>query len=130
MSEFNLSQKSRKNMHGVDPRLIRIAEMAISITRIDFGIPTDGGIRTADRQNELFKTGKSKLDGFSKKSEHQSGKALDFYAFVNGRASWEKEHLAQVAAAFLQSASMLGIKLNWGGLWKSFLDMPHVQLVD
>lgn len=127
---FKLSQKSIENMSGVDPRLIRIAEMAIAITRIDFGIPADGGIRTAARQNELFKAGKSKLDGFNKKSEHQSGKALDFYAFVDGKASWEHEHLAQVAAAFLQSASMLGYKLNWGGLWKSFLDMPHVQLVD
>lgn len=130
MINFRLSERSRANMQGVDPRLIRIAEMAIEITRVDFGIPADGGIRTAERQNELFKAGKSKLDGYNKKSEHQSGKALDFYAFVDGKASWEKEHLAQVAAAFLQSASILGIKLNWGGLWKSFLDMPHVQLVD
>ena len=130
MSIFRLSERSRVNMQGVDPRLIRIAEMAIAITRIDFGIPSDGGIRTAERQNELFKAGKSKLDGYNKKSEHQSGKALDFYAFVDGKASWEKEHLAQVAAAFLQSASMLGIKVNWGGLWKSFLDMPHIQLVE
>lgn len=127
---FKLSQKSLENMAGVDHRLIRIAEMAIAITRIDFGIPADGGVRTASRQNELFKAGKSKLDGFNKKSEHQSGKALDFYAFVDGKASWDPEHLSQVAAAFLQSASMLGYKLNWGGLWKSFVDMPHVQLVD
>lgn len=127
---FKFSERSKQNMAGVDPRLIRIAEMAIEITRVDFGIPSDGGIRTAARQNELFKAGKSKLDGYNKKSEHQSGKALDFYAFVNGKASWEKEHLSQVAAAFLQSASMLGIKLNWGGLWKSFVDMPHVQLVE
>jgi len=127
---YQFSQRSRDNMKGVDPRLILIAEMALSITRIDFGIPSDGGIRTAERQQELFKAGKSKLDGYAKKSEHQSGRALDFYAFVDGKASWEKEHLAQVACAFLQSASMLGYKLNWGGLWKSFVDMPHVQLMD
>jgi peptidoglycan LD-endopeptidase CwlK len=127
---FSLSEKSRNNMRGVDQRLIKIAEMAITITAVDFGIPADGGIRTADRQFELFQDGKSKCDGFNKKSEHQTGLALDFYAFVDGKASWEKEHLAMVAAAFLQSASMLGYKLNWGGLWKGFVDMPHVQLVN
>lgn len=127
---FALSKKSKDNMKGVDPRLIKIAEMAITITRVDFGIPADGGIRTAERQNELFKKGASKLDGYKKKSEHQSGKALDFYAFVNGKASWDPEHLSMVACAFLQSASVLGYKLNWGGLWKSFVDMPHVQLMD
>ena len=127
---FKLSERSKMNMTGVDPRLIKIAEMAIEITRIDFGIPSDGGLRTPERQNELFKAGKSKLDGINRKSEHQKGNALDFYAYVDGKASWEKEHLAQVAAAFLQSASILGYKLNWGGLWESFLDMPHVQLMD
>ena len=127
---FKLSERSKMNMTGVDPRLIKIAEMAIEITRIDFGIPSDGGLRTPERQNELFKAGKSKLDGTRQKSEHQKGLALDFYAYVDGKASWEKEHLAQVAAAFLQSASILGYKLNWGGLWESFLDMPHVQLMD
>lgn len=127
---FTLSEKSKSNMKGVDERLIEIAEMAISITRIDFGIPADGGIRTAERQNELFKSGKSKCDGYKNKSEHQSGKALDFYAFVDGKASWNSEHLSMVAAAFLQSASILGYKLNWGGLWRSFVDMPHVQLME
>lgn len=127
---FALSKKSKDNMKGVDPRLIKIAEMAITITRVDFGIPADGGIRSAERQNELFKKGLSKLECFKKKSEHQSGKALDFYAFVNGKASWEPEHLSMVACSFLQSASVLGYKLNCGGLWKSFVDMPHVQLMD
>jgi peptidoglycan L-alanyl-D-glutamate endopeptidase CwlK len=127
---FKLSDRSRENMNGVDRRLVAIAEMAISISPIDFGIPQDGGVRTAERQFELFKAGKSKCDGFNKKSEHQSGLALDFYAFVDGKASWDREHLAIVAAAFLQSASMLGYKLNWGGLWKGFVDMPHVQLAN
>lgn len=125
---FKLSDKSKQRREGIDPRLIEISDLAIQISVIDFGIPADGGLRLAERQNELFEDGKSKADGYEKLSEHQSGNALDFYAYIDGAASWEPEHLAMVAAAFLQAAAMLGYKLKWGGLWKSFKDMPHVQL--
>lgn len=125
---FQFSQRSLERMQGVDPRLKEIAKHAITISKIDFGIPADGGLRTAERQAELFAAGKSKADGVKNKSRHQSGNALDVYAYVEGKASWEKEHLAMVAAAMLQSASILGYKLEWGGLWKSFVDMPHFQI--
>ena len=127
---FKLSNSSKQRREGVDPRLIEISDLALSISVVDFGHPADAGKRTAERQNKLFLTGKSKCDGYNKLSPHQSGKALDFYAFVNGKASWDTEHLAMVAAAFLQAASILGYKLKWGGLWKSFKDYPHVELVD
>lgn len=127
---FTLSKKSKQRREGVDPRLIEISDLAIQITVIDFGHPADAGKRTAERQNELYLDGKSKADGYDKLSRHQSGKALDFYAFVDGKDSWDTEHLAMVAAAFLQAASILGYKLKWGGLWKSFKDYPHVELVD
>ena len=128
MSNFTLSEKSKSNMAGIDSRLIRVVEYAITITKIDFGIPQNGGIRTAEQQNLLFKQGASKCDGYDKKSEHQNGKAVDFYAFVNGVASWEKSHLTMVACALLQSAAHLGVKISWGGLWNNFVDMPHIQL--
>ncbi len=127
---YQLSSKSKQRREGVDPRLVEISDLAIQITVVDFGHPADSGKRTAERQNELYLDGKSKADGYNKLSRHQSGKALDFYAFVDGKASWDTEHLAMVAAAFLQAASILGYKLKWGGLWKSFKDYPHVELVD
>lgn len=125
---FKFSKRSLKNREGVDPRLIEISDRALQLSPIDFGIPKYGGLRTAEDQAKLFDDGKSKCDGYIKKSYHQSGKALDFYAFVDGKASWEREHLAIVAAAFLQAAAESGYKLEWGGLWKSFQDFPHVQL--
>ena len=59
---------------------------------------------------------------------HQTGNAVDVYAYVDGKASWDHEHLASVAAAMLQASSELGIPLEWGGLWKGFCDRPHFQL--
>lgn len=116
-------------MYGIDPRLQEIAFRAIDKTKIDFGIPSSGGYRTTEQQRELFDEGKSKADGVNKMSKHQTGKALDFYAYVDGKGSWEPEHLAQVACAFLESAIELGYNVRWGGLFKNFTDMPHIELI-
>jgi len=127
MSDFELSARSIARRAGVDKRLIEISDLAIKLTVIDFGHPEHAGLRTADEQKALYDEGVSKCDGTRNKSYHQSGKALDVYAYVDGRASWETEHLAMVACAFLQAASILGYQLEWGGLWP--WDKPHFQLI-
>lgn len=127
---FSLSNRSLERMAGVNPKLQEIAKRAIEITPIDFGIPKFGGLRNEGDQLYLYQSGKSKADGVNKKSYHQSGNALDVFAYVNGKASWNELHLALIAAAMLQAASELGYALEWGGLWKSFKDYPHFQIQD
>lgn len=127
---YKLSSKSKERLEGVDERLIKVIDLALTITNIDFGIPGDGGLRTAERQKELFDKKVSKCDGYINKSYHQTGKAFDVYSYVNGKASWDRNHLTQVAAAILQSAGMLGYVVEWGGLFNGFVDMPHFQLKD
>ena len=127
---FKLSKTSKERLQGVDPRIIEIIDLALTITKIDFGIPEFGGIRTAEEQKRLFDRGMStKCDGYENKSYHQTGKAFDIYAYVDG-ASWDRNYLTQVAAAILQAASMLKYSLEWGGHWKGFVDLPHFQLKD
>jgi len=125
---FKFSRTSLNRLNTANRDIQKVAMRAIEITVIDFGIPQYGGLRTASEQKYLFDQDRSKCDGYEKKSYHQSGNALDFYAYVDGKASWNTEHLAMVAAAFLQAASELGVKLEWGGLWLNFKDYPHVQL--
>lgn len=142
---FQLSSKSKQRREGVDPKLIEIDDLAITLTLVDFGHPADAGLRSSDRQFELFVGGKSQCDGTNKISNHQKGKALDFYAFVSGKASWQEEHLAMVACAYFQAASILGYRIKWGGLWKSSKpkpkpklrngipygwDCPHIELIE
>lgn len=137
---FKLSQRSKDRRKGIDPRLIEISDLAIQITLVDFGHPSFAGLRNADEQNALYRDKLSSCDGVIKISNHQLGMALDFYAYVNGRASWEPDHLAMVAVAHLQAASILGYKVKWGGLWESKKpklingicygwDMPHIELI-
>lgn len=125
---FRLGNRSRERLNGVDARVIEIIELALTISIIDFGIPQHGGLRTAAVQRELFKKKVSKCDGIKNKSAHQSGLAFDVYAYVDGAASWDRYQLTQIATAMLQAASLLGYGLEWGGLFKSFVDMPHFEL--
>ena len=126
---FKFSATSVKRMAGVNAKLVDVAELALELSPIDFGIPELGGLRSADQQLLLFLNGKSQLDGTQKRSNHQSGNALDVFAYVDGKASWDENHLTTVAAAMLEAASQLGVKLSWGGHWKNFKDMPHFEVM-
>lgn len=117
-------------MVGIDSKLIEIARLALSISWIDFGIPANGGYRSVRTQREMYEKKVSQCDGVTKKSKHQEGKALDFYAYVDGKASWNIIHLTIVAASLLEAACRLGYEIEWGGHWKNFRDYPHIQLKD
>lgn len=138
---FALSERSKSNRVGIDSRLIEIDDLAITLTLVDYGHGPDSGIRTTSRQAELYANGASQKDGVNRRSLHQDGKALDFYAFVDGKASWHHPHLAMVACAYFQAAAILGYRIRWGGMWKSRKpkiiegipygwDCPHIELIE
>ena len=126
---FKLSRRSNRHLKDVHPDLVKVVRRALEITKIDFGIPFTGGYRTTEQQNALFKSGKSQLDGYNRSSRHQFGEAVDVFAYVDGAASWDEDHLTHVATAMLAAASELGVKIRWGGHWRSFVDMPHFEVI-
>lgn len=130
MSNYKLSKTSLNNIREIHPELQDVVKLAIQITKVDFGIPSTGGYRTAETQHQLYLDGKSQLDGYERKSNHQTGNAVDVFAYVDGNASWDEHHLAMVACAMLEAASRLGVNLRWGGLWENFVDMPHFERVE
>lgn len=136
---FNFSKTSMERMKGVNPDLIVIMYEAIKYSAIDFGVPASGGLRTAGEQNKLYQDNVSKCDGIQTISNHQKGEAVDFYAYINGKASWDKTHLSLVAGCILSTAKRLKkegrieIDIKWGGSFGSDSfhgwDMPHVEVV-
>jgi len=126
---FYMGENSIKNMEGVEFSLKQVTYRALVISKVDFGIPSTGGLRTQAEQKALFAAGKSKADGTNSVSKHQLGQAIDMYAYVDGKASWDHYHLVQVATAFLQAAIELDIPIKWGGFFHSFTDMPHFELI-
>jgi len=139
---FHLSKSSIRNSEGVDQRLLEIRDLALTISLVDFGHGPHSGLRSTAEQQALHTSGASPhCDGITKRSKHQDGKALGVYAFVDGKVSWEHDHLAMVAGGFFQAAAILGYRIKWGGLWKSKTpeiindipfgwDCPHFEMMD
>ncbi len=131
---FYFSEASIKHMENIEFDLKQVAYRALTLSKVDFGIPSTGGLRTEEQQKLLFSEDKTSVNGISNRSKHQANsngksEAIDVYAYVDGKASWDHYHLLQVATAFLQAANELGVKLKWGGLFHSYIDMPHFELL-
>jgi len=151
---FKLSDRSLGRLEGVDERIVAVAKYAIGITKVDFGIPHLGGLRTMDQQRELFEKGASQ----TMKSKHLEGIAIDTVAYVGPRVSWEINLYDDIADAMKEAAKDVGVKLRWGAAWhidsigdyegsmedamneyidlrrsqgrRPFIDAPHYELID
>lgn len=119
---FKLSNNSKEKLKGVNPFLVSVVEKAIELSEVDFGITE--GVRSLERQQQLFNEKKSK----TMKSYHLTGNAVDVVAYVDGKVSWDWGNYEKIAKAFKEAAEELGVKITWGGDWKSFRDGPHFQL--
>ena len=128
---YKLSKRSLKRLDKVNPLLIAILVDGIKDSPYDFGIPLFGGYRTAEEQNALYnkKPRVTYKDGYQNMSYHQTGNAFDIYAYVDGKATWNKKYYEPIAR-HLQEISMnrYGINLTWGGDWVKFKDLPHFQI--
>lgn len=118
---YKLSQRSLNNLNGVHPDLIAVVKRAIEITSVDFAVIE--GVRTIERQKELFSRGASK----TMRSRHLTGHAVDLTAWVGG-IRWDWPLYYKIAEAMKTAARELNVSLEWGGDWKTFKDGPHFQL--
>lgn len=123
-SGFAFSERSRRNLDGLHPDLVRVAHRALAITEVDFVVIE--GRRSRARQAELVADGKSR----TMNSRHLTGHALDVMALdpATGRGSWEVPLYHRIAVAFKQAAAELDVPIVWGGDWAGFFDGPHIEL--
>lgn len=94
------------------------------------------GVRTPERQRQLFAAGKSK----TLNSRHITGHAVDIVPVVDGHISWDWKHFFPIAHVMGECARDMNIPLEWGGSWKradspdylklskTFPDGAHFQL--
>ena len=128
---YNFSKRSLDNLKNVDERLVLICNELIK--RIDFTVIE--GHRSIERQQELYKKGLSQLDGIIKKGKQNfsPSRAIDIIPYKKGHNPFDgtKESdlmFNELAKEFKKVAIELGININWGGDWKSFIDKPHFEL--
>lgn len=116
---YVLGNKSRRRLYGVHPDLVLVVKRAIQITTQDFTVLE--GLRTAERQQQLYSTGKSK----TMNSRHLTGHAVDLAPWP---ITWDWDYFYPIADAMKAAAEAVGVPIEWGGDWKSFPDGPHFQL--
>ena len=114
-------------MAGAHCDLQRVLFRAIELTAVDFGISEVQ--RTLETQKIFVAEGKST----TLESRHIPDStgfcyAVDVFAYIDGKANYEEKNLRAIAKAMFTAAIELGVALEWGGHWKTFLDMPHFQL--
>jgi peptidoglycan LD-endopeptidase CwlK len=108
---YKLSTRSQEKLIGVKGELKEVVCLAITYTKIDFGVIE--GLRTEKRQRTLVDSGASK----TMKSKHLDGRAVDLMAYVDGRGCWELNVYDEVADAMKRAAIEVDVTVRWGAAW-------------
>ena len=124
---FKFSKSSKARLKGVDNRLVRLTEKALKKSPWDFAIVE--GLRSFDRQLELYKQGKSKI---KKTGPHTEGRALDIVAYnEHGQRTYKPFDLyIDIAQAFHEASKDFiydTYYFRWGGAWVNKLG-KHMKL--
>lgn len=106
---FVLGSRSKQNLVGVHPDLVRLTELAIQITKQDFTVVQ--GLRTEQQQASAVKSGNS----WTMRSRHLTGHAIDVVPYPVDWNDLNKFKL--IRDAFFQASSELEIPIRWGGDW-------------
>lgn len=146
MKDREFGQRSKEKLATCHIDLQLIAQESLKVSVVDFGVSE--GHRTIEKQQEYFKTGKSKIDGVIKKGKHnyQPSLAFDVYAYVPEKPelAFSKAYLTFLGGVITTTAKRLlnegriSHSLRWGYNWdndgeigtdQTFQDMPHFELV-
>jgi LAS superfamily LD-carboxypeptidase LdcB len=114
---------SDEKLKKVHPNLAVKAQKVVELAKAEgYNLVITQGLRTFAEQDALFRK-KPKVTGAKGgQSMHNYGFAVDFAFAVNGDISWD-ERLYRNIGRWADQAG-----LEWGGNWKRFKDLPHVQL--
>ena len=125
-------KRSKKRLEGLDSRLIDILNELIKI----MDITIIEGLRSAETQNKYYLDNKSKLDGYKKKSNHQTGCAVDLAPYP---VDWKNTKRFYYMGGMIRGiAKERNIKIRWGGDWDSdgetkdqtFMDLVHIEVLN
>lgn len=147
---YSLGAGSREKLAGVDPRLIRVIEKALTYDIIDFKVIC--GVRTLNEQKALYAQGRTKpgkIVTWTLNSRHLPdpktglGRAVDLlpapydWKVEDDKTTPEQDdNFIKLANAMLKASKELGIPIRWGANWdgdtqireKGESDNPHFEM--
>ena len=116
------SERSRRRLLTADSRLIAVCSDVI--LHCDFSILC--GHRTREEQEDAVEQGASLLHWPHSRHNRQPSLAVDVAPWP---INWNKEErFIELAGALIYAARVRGIELEWGGHWRNFRDLPHIQV--
>lgn len=134
MSTFMLSERSKRRLENVNPKLVAASDLAITLTHVDFGVLEGEELPAKKAKVKMFSgsKGKQRSRAVEKASSTPSEyvDTLEFYAVTDGKESYNPFLLTSVACAFLQAASYLGHKIEWGGFYADDKKMGYIRLLN
>lgn len=130
-----VDDRSEKNIKTLTPETQAAArKWLLSVRQAGIKAVIICGTRTFAEQEEIYAQGRTKpgkvvSNARAGSSVHNYGKAWDFVVFEGlndkggtGEALWESPDMRKAGAIAIEQG------LDWGGAWKSFADIPHIQL--
>ena len=126
----HFGRKSKERLNTCDSNLQKVFNEVIK--HVDCSVLE--GHREKDRQNNLFKEGKTKVKYPKGRHNRQPSSAVDVTPYP---VDWKDRERQTLFAGFVIGvASQMGIKLRWGGDWDQdfqvvdnrFDDFPHFEL--
>lgn len=135
---MQLDERSEKRLEGVNPTLVSIIRRAAK--RLPFPLFVVEGLRTRERQAELYAQGRTKPGRkvtWTLHSKHLEGKAVDLAPLINGAIDWaDLSKFDAIAKAMQDAAKEVGVAVRWGGDWdmdgqpreRGESDSPHFEL--
>lgn len=119
---YKFSNRSLNNLKGVDMKLVDLMTEVLQKSPYDFGITE--GLRTLEKQKEYVRAGKSQ----TMNSYHLNGRAVDIVVYKDGKVTWDLKYYKEIADIVKDTAAKKGLKITWGGDWKTLVDGPHFQI--
>lgn len=132
-AQFADQCKKMSELNGLLAYAYTIALMQFKVLFPDGPRPMlDTTHRSEKQQEVLYNQGRSKPGKVVThkrpgQSKHNSfpAKAFDIkMVFADGSATWEEKYFVK----FFHCIDTTGVKINWGGHFKTLLDMPHFEI--
>ena len=127
---YSFGDKSQSILNTADPRLQALCNEVIK--HFDFSVIE--GTRSLARQKEMYETGKSQIDGITRKGKHNYNPSLavDLLPYKKGHNAFDGSDESELMFwrmlwHFKRASKTLGIPITLGAFW-SFKDMPHIEL--
>ena len=107
--DHNFGQGTYRNLEGVDPSLITVAELAIKLCRIDGTVIPGGGLRTEAQAQDNVSRGTGILNSLHRIQSSGFGHAIDLIPYFDGKPQWTLEECQLMAKAVTQAAAILSV---------------------